>query len=85
MFARLRRRFGRVDVDGEESRMNQTKPKSNGGHRTWSCGMGSKFWAVYVELPVRGVCGGLPLAFIAMGHNHWNISTDIEFHDYHNS
>lgn len=58
MFARLRRRFGRVDVDGEESRMNQTKPKSNGGHRTWSCGMGSKFWAVYVELPVRGVCGG---------------------------
>nr|XP_038954033.1 disks large homolog 5-like isoform X3 [Rattus norvegicus] len=39
MFARLRRRFGRVDVDGEESRVKQTKPKSNDGHRTWSCGM----------------------------------------------
>nr|XP_038954015.1 disks large homolog 5-like [Rattus norvegicus] len=39
MFARLHRRFGRVDVDGEESRVKQTKPKSNDGHRTWSCGM----------------------------------------------
>ncbi|XP_063134676.1 disks large homolog 5-like isoform X2 [Rattus norvegicus] len=27
MFARLRRHFGRVDVDGEESRVKQTKPK----------------------------------------------------------
>ncbi|XP_006255424.3 disks large homolog 5-like [Rattus norvegicus] len=39
MFARLPRHFGRVDVDGEESRVKQTKPKSNDGHRTWSCGM----------------------------------------------
>eukprot|EP00073_Rattus_norvegicus_P054468 XP_017456887.1 PREDICTED: uncharacterized protein LOC681364 isoform X1 [Rattus norvegicus] len=39
MFARLRGRFGRVDFDGEESRVKQTKPKSNDGHRTWSCGM----------------------------------------------
>lgn len=83
MFARLCRRFGRVDVDREESRVKQTKPKGNDGHRTW--GMWSKFWAVYVELPLRGECGGLQLAFLAMGHNHWNISTDIEFHDYHNS
>ncbi|XP_063134816.1 disks large homolog 5-like [Rattus norvegicus] len=39
MFARLCRRFGRVDVDGEESRVKQMKPESNDGHRTWSCGM----------------------------------------------
>ncbi|XP_063134922.1 disks large homolog 5-like isoform X1 [Rattus norvegicus] len=43
MFARLCRRFGRVDVDGEESRMKETKPKGNDGHRTWSCGM----WKAY--------------------------------------
>nr|XP_038954113.1 disks large homolog 5-like isoform X2 [Rattus norvegicus]XP_038954114.1 disks large homolog 5-like isoform X2 [Rattus norvegicus] len=43
MFARLRRHFGRVDVDGEESRVKQTKPKGNDGHRTWSCGM----WKAY--------------------------------------
>ncbi|XP_063134673.1 disks large homolog 5-like isoform X2 [Rattus norvegicus] len=43
MFARLRRSFGRVDVDGEESREKQTKPESNDGHRTWSCGM----WKAY--------------------------------------
>nr|XP_038954037.1 disks large homolog 5-like isoform X1 [Rattus norvegicus] len=35
MFARLCRRFGRVDVDREESRVKQTKPKGNDGHRTW--------------------------------------------------
>ncbi|XP_063134674.1 disks large homolog 5-like [Rattus norvegicus] len=39
MFAHLRRRFGRVDVDGEESRVKQTKLEINDGRRTWSCGM----------------------------------------------
>eukprot|EP00073_Rattus_norvegicus_P054583 XP_017457003.1 PREDICTED: disks large homolog 5-like isoform X1 [Rattus norvegicus] len=35
MFARLCRHFGRVDVDREESRVQQMKPKGNDGHRTW--------------------------------------------------
>eukprot|EP00073_Rattus_norvegicus_P054476 XP_017456895.1 PREDICTED: disks large homolog 5-like isoform X2 [Rattus norvegicus] len=35
MFARLLRRFGRVDVGREESRVKQTEPKGNDGHRTW--------------------------------------------------
>nr|XP_038954110.1 uncharacterized protein LOC120098582 isoform X2 [Rattus norvegicus] len=39
MFARLRRCFGRVDVDGEESRVKQRKPQSNDGHRMRSWGM----------------------------------------------
>ena len=41
MFARLCRRFGRVDVDREESRVKQTKPKGNDGTGHGECGVSS--------------------------------------------
>jgi len=59
MFSRLRKRFGRGNVDSGETKVKESglSPQSNDGQRQHFWGMWSKFWAVYFELPVRGAAG----------------------------
>jgi len=57
MFSLLRKRFGRGNVDFGETRVKESglSSQSNDGQRQHFWGMCSKFWAVYFELPVRGL------------------------------
>jgi len=59
MFSRLRKHFGRGNVDCGETRVKESglSSQSNDGERQDFWGMWSKFWAVYFELPARVAAG----------------------------